>query len=160
MIRYYHAATGFPTKTTWIKAIKAGNYATWPGLTTNAVRKHFPESEETQKGHMRKEPSGIRSTKKRFNPKRTNEVIEESDDPKQQNEKYKKNKDIFVRVIDLQDEFQQRIYLDQTGKFPTTSSKGNQYIMVMAEMDSNTILVEPMRNRTAGEMVRAYQKLI
>ena len=32
--------------------------------------------------------------------------------------------------------------------------------MVLAEMDSNVILVEPMRNRTAGEMVCAYQKLI
>ena len=50
-----------------------------------------------------------------------------------QNKRYNKNKDIFVKVIDLQDEFQQQIYLDQTGKFPTTSSKGNQYIMILAE---------------------------
>ena len=28
-----------------------------------AVNQHFPESEETQRGHMRKKPSGLRSTK-------------------------------------------------------------------------------------------------
>ena len=32
--------------------------------------------------------------------------------------------------------------------------------MVMTEVDSDAILVEPMKNRTAGEMSRAYQALI
>ena len=32
--------------------------------------------------------------------------------------------------------------------------------MVLAEMDSNAIMQEPMRNRTAGKIVQAYQKLI
>ena len=35
-----------------------------------------------------------------------------------------------------------------------------QYIMVLIEMDSNAILVEAMQNRTSGEMVQAYQKLV
>jgi hypothetical protein len=30
VIAWYHAAAGYPTKTTWIKAIEAGFYATWP----------------------------------------------------------------------------------------------------------------------------------
>jgi hypothetical protein len=36
-IRYLHAAAGFPVEVTWIKAIKAGNYITWPGLTNTTV---------------------------------------------------------------------------------------------------------------------------
>ena len=36
----------------------------------------------------------------------------------------------------------------------------NQYVMVMAESDSDAILAEPMKNRTSGEMIRAYQVLI
>ncbi len=52
-IKYLHAAAGYPVKDTWVKAINAGNYTTWPGLTAIAVRKHFPESDETQKGHMK-----------------------------------------------------------------------------------------------------------
>ena len=53
-IHSLHAAAGFPTKDLWIKAIKNGNYATWPGITVEAVNKHFPESVETQEGHMKK----------------------------------------------------------------------------------------------------------
>ena len=37
-IKYLHAATRFPTRDEWLDAIKAGNYTTWPGLTTTAVR--------------------------------------------------------------------------------------------------------------------------
>ena len=48
-IRYLHAAAGFPTKTTWLKATRKGNYNTWPLLTVKNVNKHFPESEETHK---------------------------------------------------------------------------------------------------------------
>jgi hypothetical protein len=32
--------------------------------------------------------------------------------------------------------------------------------MVLAEVDSDAILVEAMRNRTAGEMIKTYNKLI
>ena len=55
IIRFLHAAAGYPVKDTWIAAINAGNYSTWPGLTAKAVRRHFPESNETQKGHMMKQ---------------------------------------------------------------------------------------------------------
>jgi hypothetical protein len=54
-IKYLHAAAGYPVKDTWIKAITAGNYTTWPGLTAPAVQKHFPKSDETQKGHMKRQ---------------------------------------------------------------------------------------------------------
>ena len=46
-IRYLHACAGFPTKATWLKAIRAGNYSTWSNLTAKAVTKHFPELDET-----------------------------------------------------------------------------------------------------------------
>ena len=52
-IRYLHAAAGFQTKSTCIKSICNRNCLTWPLITVTNVQKHFPESEETQKGHMR-----------------------------------------------------------------------------------------------------------
>ena len=52
-IRYLHAAVGYPTKETWTKAIRMGFFITWPALTVAHVNKHHPESEETQKGHMK-----------------------------------------------------------------------------------------------------------
>ena len=38
-VRYLHAAAGFPTEDMWIKAIKAGNYNTWPTITPTIVRR-------------------------------------------------------------------------------------------------------------------------
>jgi hypothetical protein len=62
-IRFLQAAAGFPTKETWLKAIKAGNYITWPGITTKTVNRHFPKSDETTKGHMKKQCQNVRSTR-------------------------------------------------------------------------------------------------
>jgi hypothetical protein len=64
LVRYYHAAAGFPTKLSWLKAIKNRQYASWPGLTWEVVNKHFSASEETLKGHGRKTRSRLRSTKR------------------------------------------------------------------------------------------------
>ena len=43
-IRYIHACSVFPTKSTWIKATGLGNYTTWPGLTIKPTRKYFLET--------------------------------------------------------------------------------------------------------------------
>jgi len=46
----------------------------------------------------------------------------------------------MVKIYDLHDDFADLIYTDQTGRFPIRSSKGNQYIMLLAEIDSDSIL--------------------
>ena len=39
LIRYFHAATGYPVRSTWLTAIRAGNYSSWTGLTlANAIK--------------------------------------------------------------------------------------------------------------------------
>ena len=64
---------------------------------------------------------------------------------------------MYAATFDLKNEMDLKLYSDQTGRFPVTSFKGNQYVMVLYDMDiSGAILAEPMRNRTSGEMVRAY----
>ena len=34
---YLHASTGFPTKATWIKSIRKGNYLSWPLITVSKM---------------------------------------------------------------------------------------------------------------------------
>jgi len=150
LIRYYHAAAGFPTKPTWLSAIRNGHYRTWPGLDAETAARYFPESDEMWKGHGRKIKSGLRSTKK---------LVEEE---ALQTERITlpNERAIYVQDFDLSSEAERKIFTDQTGRFPATSFRGNQYIMVLFETGSNNILVEPMRSRTASEMVRAYQVLI
>ncbi len=52
------------------------------------------------------------------------------------------------------------MFLDQTGQFLTSSQSGNKYIMVLVEIDSNAVLVEPMKSHKDVEMIRAYNSLL
>ena len=52
-----------------------------------------------------------------------------------------------------------RVFSDQTGKFPVTSSKGSKYIMVMFVEDANVILAEPLKSRSEQNIVNAMVKL-
>ena len=54
---------------------------------------------------------------------------------------------------------QNKIYTDQTGQFPVISSKGNKYIMVVFEADSNNIMAEPMKSIKASELTTVYAKI-
>ena len=47
LVRYFHAAAGFPVRDTWIKAIKAGNFDLCSGLTYQNATKYCPTSKET-----------------------------------------------------------------------------------------------------------------
>ena len=130
MIRYLHAAAGFPTETIWHGAVKNGNYASWPWLNPKNARAHFPESEETQKGHLQNQRQGYRSTTRPAKRKRKVDdanvdtpvcppVVADS-----------KPQDVFMCTFDLKNEMQEkiyermreRIYTDLTGKFPVWSS--------------------------------------
>ena len=157
IVRFLHAAAGFPTKRTWLKAIRKGFYSSWPGLTAKTVEKYFPESEETQKGHMRSIKAGIRSTKKPIQQsmQEGTPIEEEEEVPRN-----KKMKQLAVRVVNMADFFKETIDSDQTGRFPFRSSRGYQYVMIIAESDSDAIFYEPVRNKEAGSLVKAWTNVI
>ena len=68
LIRYLHAAAGFPVKSTWLAAIKAGNYVSWIGLTHTHANKYFTYTDKTIKGHIVHTRQGLHSTKPRTAP--------------------------------------------------------------------------------------------
>ena len=70
-------------------------------------------------------------------------------------QKEKRMQDVYIKVHHATD----TMYSDHTGRFPATSSRGNQYIMVLVEVDGDYIDVEPMKNQSAGSMVKTYQIL-
>ena len=146
VVRFLHAALGYPTKTTLLTAAQKGNLVTFPGLTPNNINRHFPESEETQKGHMRQTRQGVRSTK----------VIDEDAMLGIQPKPGTKHKDVYLRVFYAT---KKAMYSDQTGKFPITSARGNKYIMVAVELDGNYIDVEPLKSRKAKDLTDSYQKI-
>ena len=52
-----------------------------------------------------------------------------------------------------------KIFTDQTGRFPITSSRGYKYIMIPYDYDSNNILAEPIKSITSLHIKDAYQKM-
>ena len=51
-------------------------------------------------------------------------------------------------------------FSNQTGQFPKQSKRGHKYIMVLVKIDSNAILVEPMKSQKDAEMIWAYDVLV
>ena len=141
-----HAAAGFRVKETWIRAVQAGNYATWPGLSVKSIRTYCPDdAEETLKGHMRRQRQGFRSTRER-----------QEQEPHEHKTPKRKENYIYVTVINIKEE----IHTDQTGKFPHLSSKGNRYIMVAHNIYANYIFMDAMKNRSESQIMECYQRIV
>ncbi len=59
VLRFLHAALGHPTQATLLTAAQHCNLVTFPCMTPQNVSRHFPESDETQKGHMKQTKQGV-----------------------------------------------------------------------------------------------------
>jgi hypothetical protein len=149
---YHHVAMRFPPKDTFLDAVRVGNYAKWPGLTTTLILKHFPDSNKTQKGHMKGQQKGVRSTKVtapvtiKLEPGTANSPLPT----------IKKHYNIFIVEYELLD----TIHTDQIGAFPIMSQQGYWYIMVGIHLDANYIFCKLLKNRTKGKMIMAYQRMV
>ena len=127
---YYHAAVGFPPKETFLAAVRVGNYAMWPGLTTTLIHKHFPDSDKMQIGHMKGQRKGVWLSELsapvmiKVEPGTANPPLLT----------ITKHYDIFVMVYELLD----TVHTDQTGPFPITSQQGYWYILVGIHLDANS----------------------
>eukprot|EP00804_Cyclotella_cryptica_P002928 CCRYP_013287-RA/>CCRYP_013287-RA protein AED:0.38 eAED:0.38 QI:0/0/0/1/1/1/2/0/632 len=142
-----HSICGYPVQSTWLKAVQAGNVVGWPLPTAKNIQKYYPDSAETTKGHLNQTRKNVRSTK----PKRT-----PSEEVHSTQLRGCKVQDVYTKVYHMRD----TIFTNQTGKYPQRSQEGNNYIVVMVEINSSAILVEPIKNRTDAELTQAYSVLM
>jgi hypothetical protein len=63
LINYLHASCFSPVKSTWIAAIKKGNFSSWPGLNEHSVEKYLSKSTSTAKCHLNQQRQNARTTK-------------------------------------------------------------------------------------------------
>jgi hypothetical protein len=143
LINYLHAACLSPVKSTWITAIKNGNFTAWPGLTEHTVEKHLSKSTSTTKGHLNQQRRNARTIK----VKDTKVIVTEPDLDNGINTQF-----VYAAAIAAG-----QIYTDQTGRFTVVSSKSNKYIMILYDYDSNVILEQPIKDRKAPEFLKAFQ---
>ena len=120
-IKFLHQCLCSPPKSTLLKALQKNQFSTWPGFTKAAVEKCLPTSSPAaDKGHMKRQRQGIRSTK----PKLTAalEDIKYQRDMHPPLEQEKRNQLFsYVETLDKKDG---RVYTDLTGRFPLRSADG------------------------------------
>jgi hypothetical protein len=102
--------------------------------------------DKTQKGYMKKQRQNVRLTKIKVENKSTREKPPTRE---------KKMHDLYIKIHNVSN----TMHSNQAECFPATSSSGNQYIMVLVEVDGNYIDAEQMKNRSAGSMIKAYLTL-
>lgn len=144
IIKYLSTVMWNPLPESWIKAIDAGFFATWLGLTSKLARKYQCKTRniKTDQGHLRTTRKNARSTKLKL-------IREEAD-----SDIGNKSNEFYTKIIDLAG----KIYSDQTGHFPVQSSRGNKHIIVEYNHDSNAILPKALKSRTASEHLAATKE--
>jgi hypothetical protein len=114
----------------------------WKFHIMAGIEKHLSKSTSTTKCHLNQQRQNARTTK----VKDTKVIVTEPD-----LDHGIKTQFVYAATI-----YAGQIYTDQTGRFPVVSSKGNKYIMILYGYDSNAILAQPIKDRTATELLKAF----
>ena len=148
LIDYYYACLFSPIKQTFLRAINNGNFISWPGITAKSVTNFMTKSVATAKGHLDQEKQKLQST----STKQADEV-DDAFPSKISNATHQ----LCSAIVDYT--AKDTAYADLTGRFPKISSRGNQYLLVVYDYDSNAIVAEPLKSKQAGEIKRAWIEL-
>jgi hypothetical protein len=150
---FLHAFAFSPLPSTFPGAIQRGHFHSWPGLTASLVTKHLVKSLATIKGHLRMQQKNTQSTKITANlPIATSLDFNPSQEPHNT-----RAHGVFTGVLPAAEP--RLSYSDQTGKFPVQSSRGHNYVMVLYDYDSNSILSSPTKTRQASKLTNTWETL-
>ena len=145
LISYFHAETGYPVRSTWLKAISAGNYSSWPGMTLANATKYCPYADATIIRHLVQKCQGVRPTKSK------QPTTSSPEDPKPRI----RSNELFLQVTPIS-----KLYTYDTGCFTIHARSGNQYIMITHHCDTNLILAVPFKSRKDTHRLLVYNKLM
>ena len=147
LVKCHHATAGFPAPTAWCRAIANGNFATWPGLTVDAVQKYYPQTEATSMGTMSHSRKNKRSTKTKHASRTTAQPIDIAPLVSRDNQ----SEEVHLFICQSS-----KLHTDQTGKFPRVALSGNQHIMIAHAADPNVILAAAFKNKTKQQLTSTY----
>jgi hypothetical protein len=150
LVQYLYGCCGSPVVSTWKKAIKNGNFITWPGIDSLSIDAHLSKSVASTKGHLNQERKNLQSTRFPSNDEKPDDdaFFPLSDSP---------NVKTFDACASLVPFVAKRTaYHDLTGRFPHRSSRGNEYLLIVYDYDSNSILHCALKNKTGGEIKRGW----
>ena len=151
-VEFYHAAYGSPTPSTFINAVSKG-FIHLPNITVAQVRKYTPHTFPTMAGHLdqqRQHPHQSHAHHQSHPP----DHDDCSEPALPLDSTTQREGSLLVTPIS------NRAFMDLTGRFPVQSKSGYNYILIVITDHHNYIHLEPMKNRTAPEYVRALTKTL
>ena len=159
---YYHACCYSPCISTLTQAVKNGNFNSWPGMVDQNLCNFMKRTMATSMGHLDQERQNLQSTKKNyFLPTNSSSSAKinsaTNDDFFPISTSFARSHDCVAQVIPFSTT--NKGYMDLTGRFPYKSSRGNEYILVVYDYDSNAILAEPLKSRTAGSIKNGWENI-
>ena len=141
-LNFLHLSMGSPTKNTLLNALRKNSMSMWPFFTENNIAKFIPDSIPTDLGHQDRTRKNAHYTQ-------------------QSTYKSQENKYINIYAAINQPEIPtENIHSYQTVRFTVQSSSGKKYMMVIYAYDPNSILVEPLLDRSKESIMQDYQKII
>ena len=156
-VRWYHAAMGSPTYSTFLAAQELG-ILPFPLLTSNMIRQNKPKSLASAQGHLDQQRQPPRKDRRKPKQESTLKNDEELNDTFP-NVKSAPNFNVLMTIFPAAS-CTNRAHADLTGRFPHVSMHGNEYILVFYIEDANYIVMTPMRNRTSSEYKNAFRKIL
>jgi hypothetical protein len=158
LVAFAHATMWSPSLSTLDKALLKG-YITLPGLNSELLHKHTPNSRATAKGHLNQTRQGTNltcATKPAALDETTPSTIDDEFEPAPlASDNEERTHECFAALIQPSG----LVYTDQTGRFICPSESGNNYLMVMYDYDSDAILAEPVPNCNKKSLLAASKKM-
>ena len=112
------------------------------------------ESTATTKGHMKKVPKGVQSTRYKQKTSTTNEDTTDITPEEEIN-----NCNHVFCWAALAEKIDGTIYTDTTGRFPTFSFDGKQYVFVAYDYTTNALIVRAIPDREAATIVKTFDEI-
>jgi hypothetical protein len=125
-----------------MKPMRGFRRACWIAvISARTLRRHLPQSVATIEGHLDQIRKNLRSTKKVPKESPTTPVsnTDEIDNWFPASELSNKQSHHYYVAL-IKPERSGQIYSGLTGRFPIPSSKGNNYLLIIYDYDSNGIL--------------------
>jgi len=168
LVAFAHASFFSPAHRTLQQALKCNYVNHFPGLTAQALCNHPPQSVATVKGHLDQSHKNQRSTKPTVTFKNEPTTPEDEQQTNDNNDNETQDNDFWPTSEDdnnhthhcfiacTKDGTTGKIFTDQTGHFIIPSSTRYTQLFILYDYDSNSIHAKPIKNKSALEILQAF----
>ena len=154
LIRFYVGIFFSARKFSLLAASKKGHLDGFAGLTPDNINKLYQRTLASAKGHLNQERKNLQTTKSNTPLSPQQEFLLYNDFHPNDEKLTQPTYNTLAMLIDFQ--ATNTGYSDLTGRFPITSSRGNKYILIVYNYDTNSIHAKAVPNRQAATLTSTF----